>query len=199
MAVMFLRTLTALSVLLAASSALAEPPKWPNEANAETCAESFPVRLADFRSAASQHQRYMAEYNRVMPWFDEHCRWLTELEIAIRKIDDPAAFVCDTQKGRPKGLTTQVALEHNVEVDLVIMVQFSHANTWCAEHDAGGRVSLALSQAKSEFENTEIKIEGMCFEVSSAKCDSARTALADARAQMAAHRASKDAAAAPTP
>jgi hypothetical protein len=84
------------------SSARATPPKWQNEANAETCASSWEERLADFRSAVPTWQRYNTDYERVMPWFDEHCRWLSDLEIAIRKIDDSAAFVCDTNKGRPR-------------------------------------------------------------------------------------------------
>jgi hypothetical protein len=77
------------------------------------CAASFPERLADAKAAVREHVR---QETRIKPdatreakldWFDAHCRFLSPLEIAIRKLDDPNSFVCDTSKGRPKGLTTQ--------------------------------------------------------------------------------------------
>lgn len=157
-------------------------PHWTGEASEQTCADSFPERLADFRAAVPAHQQYMAEYNRAMPWFHEHCRWLTDLEIAIRKIDDAAAFVCDTQKGRPAGLTSEFALDHNAPAGLSIFIDHSASNRVCAEFDAKDRVMLFATSFDSQAVQARVIIEGMCWQVSSAKCDQGRAAIAAADA-----------------
>lgn len=164
--------------LLAATTANADPPKWQNEANADTCSESFPARLADFRQSVVAQQRYMREYERVMPWFDEHCRWLSELEIAIRKIDDPAAFVCDTRKGRPKGLTSEFALDHQGPRTVENFVDDAAANTWCHLYDAASAVTLNLGYAEPPINEPRVIMEAMCWHVEGAKCDRVRAALA---------------------
>src|SRR4051794_39675383 len=97
---------------LVAAPALAEPPA--------ECRASYPERLADAQQAIAQQAGYMAEWERVMPWFEAHCRPLTDLERAIRKIDDPGAFVCDTKKGRPRELTTAFVAAHSSPADVVL-------------------------------------------------------------------------------
>lgn len=174
-----------LAVLLACSvAARADAPpliKWQNEATAETCAATFPERLADFRQGIVQHQQYMTVHDRIMPWWTEHCRWLTDREIAIRQIDDPNAFVCDTQKGRPKGLTSEMVLDYQSPQDAAIFIDYSDEDRWCEAFDvAAGRVSLRLGQWESPAEQARIILTGMCWQVTSAKCDKARAALAAA-------------------
>jgi len=77
-----------------------------------------------------------------MPWYLEHCRALSPLEIAIRKIDDPWAFVCEKAPGRPAGLTPKFVREHNdppgVVADFQTQAEESQA---CAKVDP---VSLDL-------------------------------------------------------
>jgi len=169
------------AVLLVVARAGAEPPKWQNEATAATCAESFPERLADFREGVVAQQRYMAEYNRVIPWFQEHCRWLSTREIAIRKLDDPAAFVCDTRRGRPKELSSEFALSHDSPRDIATFIEHSEVNRWCGPFDRASRISLELAQAEQPEVEARIVLEVMCWHVESPKCDRARAALAGAR------------------
>lgn len=173
-----MRTTVLIAMLASTSTALAEVPRWSNEANAETCAASFPERLADFRQAIPAFEEYRADYDRVMPWFYEHCRWLTDLEIAIRKIDDAAAFVCDTRKGRPRGLTAEFALDHSYPVNSpVLFVEHREPNDWCSAFDAQDRVSLAMSQFDAPLNTLRIVVEGMCWRVESKRCAQQRAAL----------------------
>jgi hypothetical protein len=172
-----MKTLAFILTLAVASTALATPPKWQDEANAETCAASWEERLADFRAAIPAQQRYMKAYNRVMPWFYEHCRWLSELEVAIRKLDDTASFVCDTKKGRPKELTSDFALEHQGPEHASIFIEYFEANRLCQDFDAAERVSLLFGQFDSEAEQARVILTGMCWHVSSANCDKARPFL----------------------
>lgn len=161
-----------LSVLLATGHLLAE--EWSPKLAAE-CAASFPERHADAVSAISQHTTYMAEYKRVMPWFDQNCRHLTELERAIRKIDDPAAFVCRTQKGRPRELTSQFVLEHSQPADVVIFQDRFHDNDVCERYDAAARISLVLRDPPPER-----KLAVYCYQSTSAQCDRVRAVIAAA-------------------
>jgi hypothetical protein len=122
------------------STALASPPELPAE-----CAASYPERLVDAQHAITEQAVYMAEWGRVMPWFDQHCRFLTELERAVRKIDDPAAFVCDTRKGRPAELTSTFVAEHSGPADVVLFQEIVGDNDRCAPFDvAEGRPPLVL-------------------------------------------------------
>lgn len=69
---------------LVAAPAIAEP--------SEECAESYASRLEDAKRAISDLDAYLLEYAKARPaieWFEAHCRFLSELEIAVRKLDDP--------------------------------------------------------------------------------------------------------------
>src|SRR4051812_11912679 len=60
---------------------------------------SFPRRLTEARAAIKQRDRYQGELDRAVAWWQAHkCRELSPLEIAIRKLDDPRSFLCDTAK-----------------------------------------------------------------------------------------------------
>jgi hypothetical protein len=141
---------------------------------AAQCSGSYPARLADARNAIAEHTRYMLERREVMPWFEQHCRFLSELERAIRKLDDPAAFVCESAKGRPKRLTTAFIAEHSQPVDVVILQEFFHADDVCEPHDlAAGRPSLVLREP-----TTERKLAVLCWGKEGDPCAQARAKFA---------------------
>lgn len=183
-----MRQLFLIAVLLTASSASAQMPKWQNEANAITCAESFPERLEDAQQAVVRQQKEAAVYDRVMPWFNEHCRWLTDLEIAIRKIDDANAFVCDTSKGRPKGLTADLVLDHQARETTQAFQHFFNESLWCEAFDMAERsVTLVMRETYEPSVHTDkevgrrifaIEVGVMCWHDESEKCSKARAAIA---------------------
>lgn len=83
-----------------------------NPGQEASCRETFRERLVDAKNAIAAAQRYKTEYERVMPWFEAHCRLLSQTEIVVRKLNDPAAFVCGTNKGRPKELDSKFLATH---------------------------------------------------------------------------------------
>lgn len=167
-----------------ASPALAE--------NAASCAASFPERLADAKRAVVQHDKLAAEHAKKngkkdaataqkMAWFDAHCRFLSPLEIAIRKLDDPNAFVCDTAKGRPKGLTTAFVLQAmgDDSVPSVSDLQAHYSmNGHCFEHDEKERIPLMVSD-DLPFHR---KLELLCYDDERPTCVEGRETLAKLRA-----------------
>jgi hypothetical protein len=184
-----MRHLIPLAILFVASVAAAAPPEYANEANAVTCAESFPERLQDARDAVIRGQEEAAEYDRIMPWWNEHCRWLTDIEIAIRKLDDPNAFVCDTKKGRPKGLTSDLVLDHQGRARAQSYQKFFQSSLLCNAFDTAERVSIVMydsydptrhKTSAEYYELTALEVSVMCFQVESEKCTKARAAVAAA-------------------
>ena len=168
-----------LAILTFASSAAATPPDSPSEANAQTCAQSFPERLQDARDAIERAATEAQEYDKVMPWWNEHCRWLTDLEIAIRKIDDPNAFVCDTKKGRPKGLTSDFVLDHQQRATAQPKQKFFASSFLCEPFDVAERVSIVMRDSYDPARQTTreqkiavltLEISVMCFQVETARC-----------------------------
>lgn len=101
----------------------------------ETCVASFPARISETRAAVTTQRAYMKEYSKAMPWFDAHCRLLSELEIAIRKLNDPASFVCDTAKGRPPALTPKFVREHANPASISDFQPSLEMNRMCAADD----------------------------------------------------------------
>ncbi len=100
------------AIAAAEEASLAEAEERARVAAVEAaCPASFPERLADAQRAIPLSRQLQAEAARVVPWFDAHCRFLSALERAIRKLDDDLSFVCDTTVGRPKGLTGKRYLE----------------------------------------------------------------------------------------
>jgi len=183
-----MRQLLLIAVLLTASHAAAEPPQYANEANALTCAESFPERLQDARDAIMRWQQEAAEYERIMPWWNEHCRWLSDLEIAIRKIDDANAFVCDTKKGRPKGLTADLVLDHQQRPTAQNFQKHFQPSYLCESFDTAERVSIVMRDSYDPARHTTkeqirevvaLEVRVMCFQVENEKCTKARAAVAE--------------------
>lgn len=186
-------------VLLCSLHASAEPPYSEYQANAVTCAESFAERLQDARDAVIAKQEYDKVYYRIRPWFEAHCRWLTDLEIAIRKIDESPSFVCDTKKGRPKGLTAEVAVEHQDWLNIATFQKHARSDDVCAPYDKVERVSLVLrtSYVEEERERPEAKrddlarlVAVMCWQVESEQCSKAWAGLAAAGVKLGAYRSS---------
>lgn len=105
------------------------------------CSSSFPKRLAEARAAIKQRDKYKAEYDRAVEWAQAHqCRELTPLEIAIRKLDDPRSFVCDSPK--PAWMTRKFNDEHQGERDYPEWQPHATENAACSAADP---VSLDLT------------------------------------------------------
>jgi hypothetical protein len=116
-----------------------------------------------------------------MAWFEAHCRFLTEIEIVVRKLDDLNSFVCDTTKGRPKGLTTQFVMENASPPTLDEMQDrdLRHEDYKCLEADTAARRPLALPATLTVIEKQEL----LCYADERPLCVSAREQIAAARAR----------------
>lgn len=182
-------------VCAVASPVSADPPMWSNEVNAESCESSYAERLADARQAVVQWQAYEAERAKALPaveWFGQHCRWLSEREVAIRALDDADAFVCDTKRGRPKGLTAELVYAYQFRTPLVGFVRWTASDDACAALDAAaGRAPIALHDETIRPDDRPGRVdfigrvtEVMCWHVESAKCDEMRASVARARAAI---------------
>lgn len=134
------------------------------------CAATFPVRLADAQHAVLEHEAFMVEYEKARPaveWFEAHCRFLNELELAARKVDDPNAFVCDAKaKGRPKNLTAELVMTY-----ATIPSSSSYQEHWgpdnrCEASDRAARIRLV---GLDELDVAG-KLRLFCFGRSSEKC-----------------------------
>lgn len=155
----------------------------------EKCAASFRARLAETRAAIKAQAQYMKEYNRAMPWFNEHCRVLSPLEIAIRKLDDPNSFVCDTSKGRPAGLTTRFVIEHASPMTISGFQEHSADSMFCAA--LGDPVSLYLEPSPEPDEEQRrshqlwqsrelLRVSAVgCFEATGARATACAAATKD--------------------
>lgn len=160
--------------------ALAEPPA----AEPATCAATFPARLADAKRAVAVYEDHLRRYKAARPaveWFEANCHFLSELERAVRKERDLNAFVCRTQKGRPKGLTAELVLELQAMPPLGSFL----ADEWfgvdhrCLDEDSLQRVGLILGPDHGPIERLEL----LCWDDASERCDKAREAIAAARAR----------------
>lgn len=165
--------LVALVALLFALPALAQ----------DECAETFPARLVDAQHAVIERDAWLAEYEKAKPaveWFEAHCRFLDELEIVVRKLDDPLSFVCDKKaKGRPKGLTAELVLTYStVPTVSSYQKQFGPDNT-CAESDRATRLGLV------NLDDLTVtgKLELMCFQSERPSCAGILEKIAESRAR----------------
>jgi hypothetical protein len=93
-----------------------------------SCAD-WKQRAAMGRKAVAIELVHNREYRRAMPWFYQHCRFLTEQELEVRKANDPTTFVCDTMRGRPAGLTPKFVREHRAPTRNVDVLKL-----WDEEH-----------------------------------------------------------------
>jgi hypothetical protein len=121
------------------------------------CEETFPARLAAAKADVNAwfkeddaYQKYLrSPQGKAMTFFSEHCRFLNQLEIAIRKLDDPLSFVCDPHAGpKPKALTTRLIAETGGNVGTSLHGTDS-SNAQCSSEDP---IDLSFS---SDFENKE--------------------------------------------
>jgi hypothetical protein len=157
----------------------------PASAHDAECAASFPERLADAKRAYSEHLRYEARFEKSgaqakLEWFDAHCRFLKPLEIAIRKLDDPNAFVCDPKaKGRPKGLTNYLELAELQPPPFTELQGFRSENYACDESDKKYRIGVILDEERSQLE----LLEFLCYEDTRPSCVTANETIAKARAK----------------
>lgn len=147
----------------------------------DSCDESFPARLADAKQALVQFEAFHQGYQKAKPaleWFEAHCRFLEELERVVRKADDPNAFVCDTQKGRPKELTAELVLTYSTLPTFGSYQERSGDNYRCEASDKAARISLVL------IDPTPLqRLELACHADEREKCVKARETIAAARAK----------------
>ncbi|HEX7476324.1 MAG TPA: hypothetical protein VF331_00815 [Polyangiales bacterium] len=152
---------------------------------ADQCRASFPDRLADARQALAAfdaaQQAYKAAANAA-EWFGVHCRFLSELEIAIRKLDDPNSFVCDTRVGRPKRLTAEIVSDGQAEPVLRAYQDRANDDDACAALDAAERMSL-VEPEQGALARTAFRIELLCYGDERPSCVKARAAIAAKRKQ----------------
>jgi hypothetical protein len=170
-----------LSALLFAMMARAQEPSTPPSPPDE-CASTFEARLADAKRGLALYKAHMREYEKARPaleWFEAHCRFLNELELAIRKLDDPNAFVCDPGAGkRPKGLTSELVITYSTLPSQMTFQERQGENHMCERKDARDRIALTFHDL------TEIEIiEVLCYADERPACVQARENIATLRKQ----------------
>jgi hypothetical protein len=149
------------------------------------CAASFPERLADAKRTYVEREKYEERFEKSgakakLEWFDAHCRLLSELEITVRKLDDPNAFVCDPKaKGRPKGLTSFTELAALSPPPYSELQGFRNENYGCEESDEKSRIKLVLHDQRSVVEMAEL----VCYQDERPMCVTTRENIAKVRAK----------------
>lgn len=150
------------------------------------CDATFAERLADAKKALTEYGQYTRQCGAAQPkidWFNAHCRYLSKLEIAIRKLDDENAFVCDKKK--PQGLTTELLLQcASAEPTLGSFQDFGSENMMCAARDGAQRVSLFLTGNESKLEAVIAQQQILCYGDERPSCIKARAAIAAVRAKQ---------------
>lgn len=138
------------------------------------CADTFPARLAAakteviewFKADAAYRKYLRSPEGKALTFFNEHCRLLSPLEIAIRKLDDPLSFVCDPSAGpKPKALTTRLLVKNggnmlNIDVDL----SEHHTDTDNAECSTEDPIDLSVSNDFEDKENSAKTYLVHCYE-----------------------------------
>jgi len=162
--------------------ARAEPPTAPKQVVDDECAATFEERLADAKRGLALYLKYSDEYEKARPsleWFEAHCRFLTELELAIRQLDDPNAFVCDpSAKGRPRDLTSELVLKFSTEPDQMSFQTMQGKNHVCEAKDARARFKLTFhGLTKAEM------LEVICMGNDGPACALLRARLAKERSE----------------
>jgi hypothetical protein len=134
--------------------ARAEPPTAPKQPAEDECASTYEERLADAKRGLALYLKYMDEYEKARPtleWFEAHCRFLSELELAVRKLDDPNAFVCDpSANGRPRDLTSELVLKFSTLPDQMSFQTLQGQNHMCESKDAKLRSKLTFHNLTKE-------------------------------------------------
>lgn len=173
---MIVRLVLVVLVALVAAPAVAQSPA------AAECAATFPARLVDAKQAVTAFEGNMQRYQKAKPaleWFEAHCHFLSELELAVRKLDDPNAFVCDPKaKGRPKGLTAELDLEFSVEPNVGAFQADQHhdLNNRCSELDQAVRIGLVFGSG-TERDQVAHRLLVVCFGDDRPACAKARETI----------------------
>jgi len=153
------------------------------QADAATCAASYPERIAGVKQAIIEWDAYTKERSKhlkALDFFDAHCRFLTELEVAIRKLNDPNTIVCKTEKGRPKDVTAEVITGYHLAASPQSFVEeHGFENHRCAAYDAAERLALVLPEDLNIGEQQEL----LCWGRDTPSCASSLAALEVARAK----------------
>lgn len=147
------------------------------------CSASFPARVQDAKRALEQWNAEHAAYVEARPlaeYFEAHCRFLSALERAARKLDDANAFVCEG--ATPKGLTAELVLRHSVEPSIAVYQAHAAANNRCLELDRRARVGLVFTGAE-DLADVAHRLTVMCYGDERPSCAKAHAALEAARAK----------------
>jgi hypothetical protein len=133
------------------------------------CEETFPTRLEEAKANVKTwvkendaHQKYLqTPRGKALAFFNQHCRFLNKLEIAIRKLDDQWSFVCDANAGpKPKLLTTRLVAEHGTDI-LTNTEKTDWRNAECSDKDP---IDLAVSSDFDDKENGARAYLVLCYE-----------------------------------
>jgi len=109
----------------------------------QQCRDTREARKQDKRQAEQALDQYRADQDRVMPWFSQHCH-LAQVMVT-RRVGDrfeskpESVMQCDTEEGRPKGLTEQFVAEHQASIttpDQFYREDFRELHYLCAPYDA---------------------------------------------------------------
>src|SRR5258706_12845173 len=106
----------ALAFVTFALSARAEP-RAGEQTPQDRCASTFRFRLKDARQAIEAHLKFREAGKRALAWWAEHCHALDDQE-ETKGAAAPAPFACDTQRGRPPGLTVAKIREYMSDRDI---------------------------------------------------------------------------------
>jgi hypothetical protein len=107
------------------------------------CRDTREAREKDRLQAQQALDQYHADQDRVMPWFNQHCH-LVEVMVT-RKVGGrfeskpEPVMQCDTDVGRPKGLTEQFVAEHQAAIstpDTFYNQDLRELHRSCGPHDA---------------------------------------------------------------
>lgn len=195
------------------ASAVAEPPaSAARDLTPERCASSFRARLTDARAAITAHQKFREAGRHALAWWSEHCHPVSESEDGANRQDD-ASFACDTQRGRPPGLTPTKVREYMSDRDIASFQKRLQENQSCLPSDP---VSLDLTgldtdvlasdhrdAARDELTSDVLKelrtryhvyariVEVRCFQQTSAACEESERQVDELRKKLDAMEASR--------
>lgn len=128
-------------VALTLTASVAAEPKAPTP---ERCGATFRARLRDSQQAVKAHLKFREAGKRAISWWGQHCRPANEDDAPT---PDPTSFVCDTQKGRPPGLTPAKLREYMSDTDIAFFQKRLKENQACAPSDP---ISLDMTGLDTE-------------------------------------------------
>ncbi|HKO90620.1 MAG TPA: hypothetical protein VJU61_05685 [Polyangiaceae bacterium] len=167
---------------------------------AAECARSFDDRAKsaqrDYRAWLQERAEARAEQKafekaggpKLVEFFDNHCRFLSDLERAIRKIDEPNAIVCN--KPKPKGLTLDIVAYGSVEYsEPRLHIAGDAANRRCQASDTAERFSLVFNPDGQDAESLIASQSLLCYADDRPSCKKAMPLVAQLKAKLAAKQA----------